>query len=475
MQYNDKVVGCKSTYLVAKSNRSSKIIEFCSVAPWSPETATSSAATSLSLTFSDIMWLKFGAVKRVFFYEFPHPPSSFIDSLLPKLKHSLSLTLHTFLPLASTLTWPSHSPLPTIAYLPGDAVSLTVAESDSDFNQLSGFDFSDPAETRSLVPHLTISEDRASVMALQVTLFPNSGFSIGIATHHAAMDGKSATSFMNSWAYICSNLEDSSDSSSFPEHLVPFYDRSVIKDPCGVAERFANFWMQNNGGPNKRSLMPWEFPRANQSKLKRGTFELTPSSISKLKKSAESKVKQGVRVSSFSVTCAYVLECIVKAEETEENRVLFTFGADLRSRLDPPVPPTYFGNCVGGAMFVFETKRLMEGDGFVCGVEGISEGLKRMEEEEDLISEAERLFLETGKMMRDKNVRSFTLAGSPRFDVYGNDFGWGRPKKVEVASIDETGSISLAESRNKNGGIEIGLVLNQTVMEAFASLFLKRL
>ncbi|KAF7813171.1 phenolic glucoside malonyltransferase 1-like [Senna tora] len=445
---------------------SSKTIEVCSVAPWSPETPTSSAATSLSLTFSDIMWLKLLPVKWLFFYEFPHPPSSFFDSLLPKLKHSLSLTLHAFLPLASTLTWPSHSPAPTIACLPGDdGVSFTVAESDSDFNYLSGFDFPDAAETRLLVPHLTISEDRASVMALQVTLFPNSGFSIGITTHHGAMDGKSFTSFMNSWAYICFHLQDSSDLSSsppsLPEHLVPFYDRSVIKDPCGVAERFANFLIQN-GGPNKRSLMLMDLPMADQSKLKRGTFELTPSSISKLKKSAESKVKQGVRVSSFIVACAYVLECLVKAEKTEENRVLFTFGADLRSRLDPPVPPTYFGNCLGGAMFVFETKRLMEEDGFVCGVEGISEGLKKMEEEEDLISEAERVFLETGKMMRDKNVRSFTVDGSHRFDVYGNDFGWGRPKKMEIVSIDETGAISLTESRNKNGGIEIGLVLNQT-------------
>ncbi|KAF7813167.1 phenolic glucoside malonyltransferase 1-like [Senna tora] len=311
---------------------------------------------------------------------------------------------------------------------------------------------------------------------LWVTLFPNSGFSIGISTHHAAMDGKSSTSFLNSWAYICFHLKDSSDSSVLlPEHLVPFYDRSVIKDPSGVAEKFANSLLEN-GGPNNRSLMVQKRGRGNQSKLIRGTFELSPSSISKLKKSAESKVtKKGVRVSSFVVACAHVLECLVKAEETEENRVFFIFSADLRSRLDPPIPPTYFGNCIGGAMFVCETKRLMEEDGFVCGVEGISEGLKRMEEEEDAVSKTGRLFFEMQKMVKDKNVRIFTLAGSHRFDVYGNDFGWGRPKKVEIVSIDETGAISLTESRNKNGGIEIGLVLNQTVMDAFASLFARRL
>ncbi|KAF7813168.1 phenolic glucoside malonyltransferase 1-like [Senna tora] len=459
-----------------------KILDVSRVSPKSPKTATiSAAATSLPLTFSDLIWLRFPPVERVFFYEFPHPPSSFFDSLLPKLKHSLSLTLHAFLPLASTLTWPSHSPVPVIAYLPGDdGVSFTVAESDSDFNLLSGFNFSDAAETRLLVPHLTVSEDRASVMALQVTLFPNSGFSIGITTHHAAMDGKSSTSFMNSWAYICFHLKDSSDSSvSLPEHLVPFYDRSVIKDPCRIAERFAKIWM-DIGGPNNKSLAIQKMGKGNpHSKLIRGTFELTPSSISKLKRLAESKksavTQKGVRVSSFIVACAYVLECLVKAEETEENRVLFIFIADLRSRLDPPIPPTYFGNCIGGVMFVCETKRLMEEDGFVCGVEGISEGLKRMEEEEDAVSGTGRLISDVVNIMRDKDVRMFSVAGSHRFDVYGNDFGWGSPKKVEIVSIDETGAISFTESRNKNGGIEIGLVLNQSVMDAFASLFAKRL
>ena len=39
------------------------------------------------------------------------------------------------------------------------------------------------------------------------------------------------------------------------------------------------------------------------------------------------------------------------------------------------------------------------------------------------------------------------------------DFGWGRPKRIEEISIDTTRAISLTESRDLEGGIEVGLAL----------------
>ncbi|KAI9114781.1 hypothetical protein K1719_014479 [Acacia pycnantha] len=169
--------------------------------------------------------------------------------------------------------------------------SLTVAESDADFNRLSGSDFSEADESRRLVPNLTVSDEKASVMSLQITLFPNSGFSIGIATHHATMDGKSSTLFMKAWAYLCSNLGESSSSSSsssvssLPENLRPSFDRS---------------------------------------------------------------------------------------------------------RLDPPIPSAYFGNCIGVTEAVVETKNLLGDDGFIVALEAMSESLKRLEDEE-ISSAAEKM------------------------------------------------------------------------------------
>lgn len=47
----------------------------------------------------------------------------------------------------------------------------------------------------------------------------------------------------------------------------------------------------------------------------------------------------------------------------------------------------------------------------------------------------------------------------------------GKADEGGVVSIDGTGAIWLSQSRNGNGGIEIGLVLEKHRMEDFASLF----
>ena len=67
--------------------------------------------------------------------------------------------------------------------------------------------------------------------------------------------------------------------------------------------------------------------------------------------------------------------------------------------------------------------------------------------------------------------RLFSVAGSPRFEVYDVDFGWGRPKKVDVTSVDKTGAFSLSETRDHSGGIQIGLALTKSQMEAFSTVF----
>ncbi|XP_027358082.1 phenolic glucoside malonyltransferase 1-like [Abrus precatorius] len=449
------------------STPSFKVVQVCSVAPLQGPTL-STTPTSLPLTFFDLLWLRFPPVERLFFYSFPHSSSSFFDSVLPALKHSLSLTLQHFLPFAGNITWPHDSSIPIINYFPGDAVSFTVAESNANFTHLCSH-LCEAEKRQPLIPHLNTSHEQASVLALQVTVFPNSGFCIGITTHHAAFDGKSSTLFMKSWAYACSNNLGESSSLSLPQHLTPFFDRSVIKDPEGISQAYVDAWM-NHGGSNNRSLKVWESINATPSDAVKGLFELTPSHIEKLKQHANSKMKTKVKLSTFSVTCAYVLACLVKAEQPKTNRIVFIFSVDCRSRLDPPIPATYFGNCVGGQMVVAETKDLVENDGFITTLEGINEALIRVKD--GVLNGAKDL---VSNMQKATTDRIFSTAGSPWFEVYSTDFGWGRPKKVDMASIDRTGAFSLSESRNNDGGIEIGLVLCKREMEAFSTLFVQGL
>ena len=75
------------------------------------------------------------------------------------------------------------------------------------------------------------------------------------------------------------------------------------------------------------------------------------------------------------------------------------------------------------------------------------------------------------------SARAVTVAGSPKLRMYAAaDFGgaWGRPKKVEIASVERTGALALAESGRDGdgGGIEVGLALPRAEMEAFRTFYL---
>jgi hypothetical protein len=77
--------------------------------------------------------------------------------------------------------------------------------------------------------------------------------------------------------------------------------------------------------------------------------------------------------------------------------------------------------------------------------------------------------------MASEGIEIIGVAGSNRFGVYEVDFGWGRPEKVEIVSIDRGLTIGLAESKNDKGGIEVGLALNKHAMDLFSTLFLEGL
>ncbi|CAJ1947176.1 unnamed protein product [Sphenostylis stenocarpa] len=123
---------------------------------------------------------------------------------------------------------------------------------------------------------------------------------------------------------------------------------------------------------------------------------------------------------------------------------------EKRSRLDPPIPATYFGNCDVKQMVVAFIKEVVGNDGFTCALEGISEALNRVKDE-GVLNGAERWVWDMNEFMEGR----ISILGSPRFEVYSIDFGCGRPKKVDISSIDGEEAFSLNESRDIHGGVEI--------------------
>ncbi|OMO54866.1 Transferase [Corchorus olitorius] len=456
-----------------------KILESTRIKP-PPDPPNSATEVSLQLTFADTFWFKIAPVERLFFYQLDNStstPAYFNSEILPKLKHSLSLSLLHHLPLAGNLKWPSDSPKPFILYTPNDGVSLTVAETNADFDRLSSNGIDEALELHPLMPQLISSYDSASILALQITLFPNKGFCIGITAHHTALDGKTTTMFMKSWAYLCNQ-----ENSALPIELTPFFDRNIIKDPTGfdLDMLYLNQWLTNDGSASepeitKNKTLKISTDEGEAPNLVRATFDIRPEDFKKLRERvllSKSSEEEQLHLSKFVLTLAYVATCMIKARVENNRDVLFGFTADCRSRLDPPVPQTYFGNCNTIFTKIVKAADFMDENGFALAVKQVSDMVKKLETRSGVFEGAKEKLT---PIFHIGPIQLITVAGSPHFDVYGSDFGWGRPCKVEIVSIDKNGAISMAESRDGSRGIEVGLALKKHEMERFSSLFLKNI
>ncbi|CAN1128723.1 Coumaroyl-CoA:anthocyanidin 3-O-glucoside-6''-O-coumaroyltransferase 1 [Linum perenne] len=192
----------------------------------SPPPGTLPSTTTLPITFFDIPWLNSCPMRRLFFYDFPHPTTHFTQSILPNLRRSLSLTLQHFFPLAGHLVTPPPPQLPFLRFSDGvDSVSLIIAESTDDYDHLTGNHPRNVTELHPFVPELnppTVESDGsrlAPLSALQVTLFPNRGLCIGARFHHVAADGMAFHHFMKFWASLLrSGCDVSSSDVPLPSH-----------------------------------------------------------------------------------------------------------------------------------------------------------------------------------------------------------------------------------------------------------------
>ncbi|KAH7576845.1 hypothetical protein JRO89_XS01G0161400 [Xanthoceras sorbifolium] len=407
--------------MAASQSRTVNVVDQSRVAPPPGSVST----TTVPLTFLDMPWL-FCPLQRIFLYEFSYPTLHFTQNVLPHLKESLSLTLRHFFPFAANLTCPPPPYEPYILYKEGDSIQLTVVESDSDFNHLVGNQAQDVETLQSLVPKLPSTRLSSNtthvvpVMAIQFTVFPDKGVSIGITYNHAAADARSFHHFVKVWASV--HKSTAVDLSSLS---LPYHNKDIVKDPNGLSSIFLKdfrSWENSSVGndPSNNLLV---------------TLVINREKIEQMKHWVESQSKNDdelaqIRITTFVVTCAFAWVNLIKLQEKISGSVdddmfyYFMSTADCRERFEfSSIPGTYFENWVSNS------------------VKAVKSGC--------LVS----------------------VAGSPKFRVYETDFGWGRPKKSEAVHIGAYGAFSLHESREEEGGVQIGFVVERDKLDLFNAVF----
>ncbi|KAK1393268.1 hypothetical protein POM88_012324 [Heracleum sosnowskyi] len=466
---------------MASNTHTITVIEHCQVS-LPPNTV---AENSMPLTFFDLMWLNLSPFSRVLFYDFNGTRTDFSQNLVPKLKTSLSLALQHYFPLAANLVTPTTynstciSTKPTIRYLDGDSVSLTVAEYNADFIRLTGNQSRDIDELSCLAPRLSPAVQEHSqngecevqvspVLAIQVTYFPGQGICVGITNSHAVADGSTLFNFIRAWGSIakCSFMDVSDDAlleNCSKLFKLPFHDRSVIKDPKGLAGMYIS--QREN---HFHSHVPPVVAPAPAKKV-RATFVLAQTNIDALKKLVSTKLPRLPHLSSLTVACGYIWSCLAKTrkaidsnEEDEEEHLMIA--VDCRARLDPPIPETYFGNCITSCLITTTNSQLVgEPEGFIRATELISESIHK--KLNGGILEGAEMWYEDFKVVKTKwkPERVTGIAGSPKFYFYDIDFGWGRPRKYEFISQ----KMSITRRTDVVGDMEVGLCLNANEMHYF--------
>jgi BAHD acyltransferase len=208
-------------------------------------------------------------------------------------------------------------------------------------------------------------------------------------------------------------------------------------------------------------------------RLARRTFYLSADDIRSLRRridnlAASSNAPKPKPVSTFVALAALVWSAFVRCKGlgAKEDTYLM-FPADLRARLDPPVPAAYFGNLIQ-AVFTGVPAGMLLG-----GPPELAAGmLQKAIDEHDAAAVTRRLdeYEAAPKLFHysDAGPNCVAVGSSPRFKVYDVDFGFGRPDRVRSGGNNKfDGMVYLYPGRcgANGGGIDVELALQPEPMQ----------
>ncbi|ESW08697.1 hypothetical protein PHAVU_009G066800 [Phaseolus vulgaris] len=388
----------------------------------------------------------------------------FMENLLKKLKHSLSLTLSHFYPLSGRLvTHKTQQP-------PSYTVSVDCNNSDGARFIYATLDVTisdllSPVDTPSVFHsffdhHKALNHDGHTMplLSIQVTELVDGVF-IGCSMNHSLGDGTSYWNFFNTWSQIF-------QAQSQAERCE--YDVPISRQPIH------NRWFPNNCRPP--ISLPFkhheEFIERSEKTtlLRERVFHFSAESIAKLKAKANSE-SNTTQISSFQSLSALVWRSITRARSPPSDQItICRLAANSRSRMEPPLPEEYFGNCIHAVSAETTKGELLENDlGWAAwklhmAVANLSNRvvLQYLQEwlESPLIYQMGRFF----------DPYCVMMGSSPRFNMYGSEFGMGKAVAARSGHANKfDGKVSSYPGREGGGSIDLEVCLLPHSMSALES------
>lgn len=433
----------------------------------------------VKLSFLDSLWVVLPPIQRVFLYELDLTEDAF-PAAVERLKRALADTLTHYLPLAGKLEYEAEAGDVVVDCSSADAgVAFVEAEADGmDVRRLACDEAHDIPAFQSLVPALDARVLPAPVLSVQATrIGSGTGMAVGVSVHHAIADGKAVWRFMEAWASA------SRDGGSTLTGPPPHYGREAIRHPR--ADELAHDML--------RTIMP-DLPVVRTEVMEghfsqrflraRRTFYLGMADIRSLKRriddlamseSSEAGLlpKAPKPVSTFVALAALGWTAFVHSKGLGAgDDTYLMFLADLRARLDPPVSEAYLGNCIRACLAsCADAAELLGERGILRAAQAVQAAVDAM---------AAAPLDGTGKewmqtLMKVPFQRMANVAASPRFKAYEvSDFGFGKPARVELVSMNNDGEMVLVGGR-RDGEVQVSVSIDPKHMDDFKACILDRL
>ncbi|GLJ51121.1 hypothetical protein SUGI_1088290 [Cryptomeria japonica] len=292
---------------------------------------------------------------------------------------------------------------------------------------------------------------------VQVTFFKCGGVCLGVGVEHHVVDDYAALHFINTWSNVACGLDVT---------LQPFIDRTLLRARNPPTPNFHHVEYQPPPPLNNQN----DILNRNKNDFSGAIFKITREQLDILKGSAKGNGNR-VTYSNYEILSGHIWRCACKERNlTDDQETKLYIGTDGRRRLQPLLPPRYFGN-----VLFTSTPMAVSGDlvskPLYNFASKIHQALGRMDDEY-LRSAIDYLELQpdmTPLATSANNYRSLNIGITSwvHKPIHDADFGWGRPIFMGPANFAFEGLVYILPSPTSDGSFSVALKLQKDHMVLF--------
>ncbi|KAH6788674.1 hypothetical protein C2S51_003680 [Perilla frutescens var. frutescens] len=304
-------------------------------------------------------------------------------------------------------------------------------------------------------------------LSVQVTTFKCGGIILGVGFNHVLIDGRGFSDFLMNWSIVAKRSLPNQSPQINPLST-PNLDKSIFspnQSPQITQIPHPEY------SKSKSPLIPSLIQKQHKIMLN-NSFCFTPAKLSQLKKLAlhnNNNNNNNKLVSraptDFELISALVWICWTKATRVSpEKTTQILTAVDGRPKLQPPLPPGYFGNGIVWSCARSRAEELTSHP-FSYAVGIVRDAIKAVTE--DYIRSAIDFHEVTRKPLEQENTLWITKWS--RLPFYEADFGWGGAEQVAPASLVDNHVVSLSQGKHSRD-LVISVRLPAEEMEVFKDL-----